>query len=364
MSSEREILLYEDYFPELNLKESTETTDIAPTASNLSGLSVPTVAVPLPQLIGYNQKIEAPEGYIFGLVPRNRTSLSNPDYPPSPAQPAAPDTPLDPIITRILVKTQERKVLLSVTNEVEQDILNLFDDSPSGINFADRDEDVAKVFLEYGTFHLNNQINNDFMTWLSSVATIKGSTNILNYSDMDKIHGVIGELKESLFKQAGKSSRTWIIVSPRIAHYLSTIDGFINHNKSVWFNKGRIDPKTSINPYVGSFGDTDVYTYTNTLLPGGQAGTTETTGEIYMGLLGGPNVSSIFYTPYKRYIVKSGDDPFTGHSVMWFKVRDNWILNPQDTLDQTLTSPDIPSPANNSRFVVKANITFGENLLV
>ena len=360
----KEILLYEDFFPELDIiTESTDSTDIATTASNLSTISTPTVSASLPQLIGYTQKIDAPEGFIFGLVPRSKTSISNPDYPASPAQPAAPDTPIDPIITRILVKTEERGVLLSVTNEVEQDILNLFDSSESEVQYFDKDEYVSQIFLDYGTYNLNNKVNADFMTWLSSVASVKGSTTIANFSEMNKINGVIGELKEALFKQTGKSGKTWIIVTPRIASYLSTMDGFVSHNKADWFNKGRIYPNTQYNPYVGSFGDTDVYVYTNNYLAGGSGATTSSSGEIYMGLSGGPNSSSILYTPFKKYIVKSGDDPYTGHSVMWFKIRDAWTLNPQDTLDQTNTGIDIPNPTNNSKFVVKANITFNENLL-
>jgi len=359
----KEILLYEEpVVLESNLTETSDVQDIANTNTKLSTIAKPMVSKTLPYLVGYVQPIDAPQGFIFGLTSRDKTSISNPDYPASEAQPSAPDTPQDSVITRKLVKTNERSVSISFTNEVEQDVMNLFDPTRSDIKYFGRDENIPQFFLEYGNFKLNNKVNDDFMSWLSSTATVKGSATIDDYSKMENLIGIIGELKEALFKQSGKSGRTWIIVSPRIANYISSVHGFINHNNADWFNNGRMTPSTEINPYVGTFGDTDVYEY-GTTLAGGTSGTTETDGFIYVGLQGGPGTSSVFYTPYKKYIVKTGDDPFTGHSVLWYKIRDAWNLNPQDTLDQSMTTTDLPTPTNNAKFIVKADISFSSTLL-
>lgn len=358
----KEILLYEESIvPEL--VETTDVQDIATTATDLTNTATPVVSQTLPFMIGYVQPINAPQGFIFGLTSRDRTSISDPDYPASPDQPVSPALPQDSIITRSLVKTQERSVLISFTNEVEQDVMSLFDPRDSSVNYFGKDEKVSQFFLEYGNYKLNNKVNADFMSWLGTTATVKGSATIANYSEMNKILGVIGELKEALFRQTGKSGKTWIVVSPRIANYLSTVESFVNHNNSEWFNKGRTSPKTDINPYVGSFGDTDVYVYNGAHLAGGVTGTTETSGFIYVGLQGGPSSASVFYTPYKKYIVRSGDDSHTGHSVLWYKIRDAWTLNPQDTLDETMTGTDLTAANNNSKFIVSASITFNETLL-
>jgi len=359
----KEILLYEEIISSPQLNEETNVQDIAKTDPKLTNIAVPTVSQTLPFMIGYVQNIDAPQGFVFGLTSKDKTAISDPDFPASPNNPSSPDLPNDAVITRSLVETSERSVIISFTNEVEQDVMNLFKPDLSNVNFYGTDNKVSQFFLEFGSYKLNNKINNDFMSWLGSVATIKGSATIASYSEMDKILGIIGELKEALFKQSGKSGKTWIVVSPRIANYLSTIDNFINHNNAEWFNNGRTSPDTHINPYVGSFGDTDVFVYNNAPLAGGISGTTETTGYIYIGLQGGPNSSSVFYMPYKKYILKGGSDSYTGQSSLFFKIRDAWTLNPQDTLDQTQTSTNTPIPNNNSKFVSKANVTFSENLL-
>ena len=355
----KEILLYEESI----ISENTDIQDIAKTEPNLAAVATPAVSQTIPQMISYVQNINAPQGFIFGVVPRAKTSINNPDYPATPSQPAAPDTPDDLIITRTSVNTNERNVVISFTNEVEQDIMNLFDPNDSSMNYFGRDEKVSQFFLDYGNYRINKKTDDDFMTWLGLKATNKGSTTISTYAEMDKILGIIGELKEALFRQSGKQSRTWIIVSPRVAAYLATINNFVNHNDSVWFNNGRKHPDTSINPYVGSFGDTDVFMYNSNVLPGGSTGTTETTGFIYMGLLGGPGTASIFYTPYKRYILKTGSDVDTGQSALIFKMRDSWSLNPQDTKDQAMSGTDIPNTDGISKFVVSSSITFSESLI-
>jgi hypothetical protein len=181
---------------------------------------------------------------------------------------------------------------------------------------------------------------------------------------MHKILGVIGELREALSKSTGKNGKPWIVVTPRIATYLASTVGFINHNKADWLNNGRINPDPTINPYIGSYGDIDVYT----MLPqgghpGGSTPTTETSGEIIMGYTGGPGISSIYYAPYKKYIVKGGSDPYTGQSTVFYRIRDAWTTNPQDTTDHSNTTTDISEPNGDSKYLVKAGITFSEALL-
>jgi len=360
----KEILLYEEDINLTSLTEETDVQDIAPTASNLTNIAVPAVSQTLPFMIGYVQNINASQGFVFGLTSRDKTSISNPDYPATPNNPASPDTPDDLIVTRSLIQTSERGVNISVTNEVEHDVMTLFNPTLSNTEFyGGENGKIGQFFLEYGNWRLNNKTNADFMNWLDGVCTVKGSATIDNYAEMDKILGIIGELKEALFKQSGKSGRTWIIVTPRIANYLSTVNGFVNHNNSEWFMNGRKIPSTSINPYVGTFGDTDVFVYNSSSLAGGTSATTETSGEIFMGLLGGPGTSSIFYTPYKKFVIKGGSDSYTGQSVMFFRIRDAWMLNPQDTLDENTTGTELPEPNNNSKFVVKADISFTETLL-
>jgi hypothetical protein len=218
--------------------------------------------------------------------------------------------------------------------------------------------------MEYGEWNLVSKINSDFITFLQTAASHKGSTVIDTYNDMHKIFGVIGELREALSKSTSKSGKPWIIVTPRIAAFISSTVGFISHNNAKWFNKGRIDPSTSINPYIGTYGDIDVYTH---LPAGGHPGSstpsTETAGEIIMGYTGGPSISSIYYTPYKKYIVRGGSDPQSGQSTIFYRIRDSWTTNPQDTRDHTTTSTEITTPNGDSKYLVRADLTFSEALL-
>ena len=374
--SKKEILLYEaDVLPDdFNIKiNETDSGDIARTDPKIQ-FGKPTVSVSLPMLIGYNQKLNSPSGFVFGLTKRDKTAIPGITFPETPATPEDPATPDDLVIIRKYVETTERQVVVGTTNEVEQDIMGLFGDDFNNLSGPDtalqhkagptESDKVARYFMEYGEWNLISKINSDFITYLQTAASNKGSVTIDTYNDMHKILGVIGELREALSKSTGKNGKPWIIVTPRIASFISSTVGFVNHNKAAWYNEDRIDLNPSINPYVGSYGDIDVYT----MLPiGGQPGsstpTTETTGEIIMGYTGGPGISSIYYSPYKKYIIKGGSDPYTGQSSVFYKIRDVWTTNPQDTKGHTAIDTTITEPSGDSKYLVKADLTFMEALL-
>jgi hypothetical protein len=376
--SKKEILLYEaDIITDSQLVENgqgTETGDIARTDPKVQ-FGKPTVSTTLPMLLGYTQKLNAPAGFVFGLTRRDKTNIAGVTFPETPENPEDPANPEDLVIIRKYVETQERQVVIGTTNEVEQDIMTLFGDDFNNLSGPDhaaiqqksgpteRDKG-AKYFMEYGEGNLGSKINTDFINYLQTAASNKGSVTIDTYNDMHKVLGVIGELREALSKSTGKNGKPWIIVTPRIAAFISSTVGFISHNKGDWYNKNRVDPNTSINPYVGSYGDIDVYT----MLPiGGHPGsstpTTETSGEIIMGYTGGPGISSIYYAPYKKYIIKGGSDAYTGQSSVFYKIRDIWTTNPQDTLDHSNTGTTINEPNGDSKYLVKADLNFMEALL-
>ena len=368
----KEILLYEaDVIVENG--QGTETGDIANTDPKIQ-FGKPAVSLTLPMLLGYTQKLNAPSGFVFGLTKRDKTQIPGITFPETPASPEDPATTDDLVIVRKYVQTQERQVIVGTTNEVEQDIMSLFGDDFGDLRGAEHGaahkagptetDKVAKYFMEFGEWNLVSKINNDFISYLQTAASNKGSATIDTYNDMHKILGVIGELREALSKSTGKNGKPWIIVTPRIASFISSTVGFVSHNKAAWYNETRVDPNTSINPYVGSYGDIDVYT----MLPiGGHPGsstpTTETSGEIIMGYSGGPGISSIYYAPYKKYIIKGGSDPYTGQSSVFYKIRDTWTTNPQDTKGHTAIDTTIDEPNGDSKYLVKADLTFMEALL-
>ena len=137
------------------------------------------------------------------------------------------------------------------------------------------------------------------------------------------------------------------------------------------FNVGRPIPNNKMNSYVMTMGDIEVYQYdSDGTVTGGSQGTTETSGRIYMGYMGDtPNSASIYYTPYKEYFIKGGDDYNTGQSMIAYRIRDHWSTNPLDTYDKSIDNVEIensttnPVGTNSSQFVVHADITFGENLI-
>jgi hypothetical protein len=110
----------------------------------------------------------------------------------------------------------------------------------------------------------------------------------------------------------------------------------------------------------------DIYTWdTKKDVTGGDGVTTEADGFIYMGLSGGPNTASVYYTPYNEYIIKGGSDAYTGQSTVFYKVRDAWETNPLDSYNKSMTDVTNPRPADNSsQYIVKADIVFNYSLLV
>ena len=264
--SKKEILLYEsdvitDYEILAENGQGTETGDIARTDPKIQ-FGKPQISITLPILLGYTQKLNSPAGFVFGLQRRDKTSITHPDFPESPENPVDPVLPEDLVIVRKYVETEVREAAISTTNEIEQDIMALFGDDFNNLPGPDtalqhkgeetESDKVAAYFLEYGEWNLISKINNDFVSYLQTAASNKGSVTIDTYNDMHKILGVIGELREALSKSTGKNGKPWIIVTPRIAAFISSTVGFISHNKGAWYNENRVDPNTSINPYVGS----------------------------------------------------------------------------------------------------------------
>jgi hypothetical protein len=368
-------ILYEekiDFSPIDRFKiEETDNGDIAVKPEN-TRFANSIVSKTLPALVGYVQTLTAPVGYIYGLKRRDMTSVANPDYPATPITPTSPDTPEDIVIIRKPIETVERTVAVSTTNEVEQDILAMFGDDfndkkirVTNISHKEVESDaVAKYFLEYGAWNMYKTINDDFMNWLSTEATLKGTATIDDSSQIWNLLGVLGELQEALYKSTGKSSSTWAIVSPRVAFFLSHWVG-TNTNGSFTMDNGRTLPSNEINPYVMTINNCDIYTWdTKKDVTGGDGVTTEADGFIYMGLSGGPNTASVYYTPYNEYIIKGGSDAYTGQSTVFYKVRDAWETNPLDSYDKSLTDITNPRPADNtSQYIVKADIVFNYSLL-
>ena len=358
-----------------NTEGDTNTTDIAQQARKEAFVKN-AISESLPYMIGYVQPLSGPVGFVFANKQKNETSVTHPATPPV----TVPDAPEDQIITRKLVETEIREVVLDFTNEAIEDINRLFGD-----NFADYYDryqksggeiwegpngEIANFFLQLGQQRMTSKINKDFISWLGRTATNKGNALISTYAEMANIFGIIGELRESLYKSTHKSGSYWILVTPRIAGFLASTVGSSMNNGADVFNKGRTAPTNRKNGYVMTMGDIDVYQFDSLNdVTGGTGASSEMTGEIYMGFTGGPGVSSVYYMPYKEYLVQGGDDYYSGQSSVFYRVRDAWTTNPLDTFDQSQTRPELPntptSPreSNLSQFIVKADITFGERLL-
>lgn len=352
---------------------STSTIDISKQI-NKTKFVQNAISLSLPSMIGYVQQLDGPAGYIFGLKQRQDTAVTGTD-------------PLDQIVTRKSIQTEIREVKMEMTDEVIQDVENLFG-SDFEKNFYDYQQsggevwngpnkEIAKFFLDIGMQRMSNKINTDFVNWLSTVATIKGTSNIATYSDMSQIFGIIGELREALYKNTGKSGKVWILVTPKIAAFLSSTIGSTMNNGSDVYNKGRTIPDNKINGYVLTMGDIDVYQYDfykNTPpVTGGTVADSELTGQIYMGFSGGAGVSSVFYIPYKEYVVHGGGDFYSGQSAVFYRVRDAWETNPLDTYNNTQTGVEMGgtgpkgtidiTKTNTSQYIVKSDITFGFKLI-
>jgi hypothetical protein len=363
----------------INTQGDTNTTDIAQQANKTSFVKN-AISSSLPFMMGYVQPLDGPAGFVFGMKQRKDTSVQ---HQVTPGQPTIPTDPSDEIITRKLIETGIREVVVDFTNEAGEDIQNLFGDN-FGDNFAafqasggevwnGQNEPLAGFFLHIGMQRMTNKINKDFTDWLDEVATLKGSSVIPAYTDMANIYGIIGELRESLYKTTHKSGECWVLVSPKIAAFLSSTIGSTMNNSADVYNRGRRHANNTENGYVMTMGDIDVYQYDffqgNPDVTGGTQSDTESQGIIYMGFRGGPGVSSIFYTPYKEYIVQGGEGFYTGQSNVYYRVRDSWCTNPLDTYDRSQTVVDLgtagPDPRlqQKSQFINKVEIIFGQQLI-
>ena len=354
---------------------NTNTTDIARNAP-IARLAQNAISKSLPYMIGYVQPISGPGAYAMGLTWKEDTKIADAYANAALATRVTPGTNPqdDPVIVRQYIDTDIREVKLDLTNETAQDIEALFGDNfPENYDKFQKSggevfgkgailDELPKFFLTVGQQRMTHKINTDFTTWLESIASVKGTHTIDSYDKMDEIIGVLGELRETLYKGTDKTARLWALVSPRIANFLATFYG-TQFNSANALETGRRKPSDKENGYVFTMGDIAIYqspmvakkttdgseTYTDQL---------EATGEIYMGMTGGPDTSSVYYYPYKEYIVQGGGDYYTGQSNVFFRVRDTWSTNPLDTLDKKQQTPTTPKANKNSSYVVKANIVF------
>jgi len=109
MSQEK--ILVEEEIISSNLLESTDVTDIAQLDPKIR-LSKPTISLSIPAMIGFTQTLDAPEGFVFGVTKRDRTTIINGPYPPTLISPSQPETPEDLVISRKLMKTEVREILV------------------------------------------------------------------------------------------------------------------------------------------------------------------------------------------------------------------------------------------------------------
>ena len=414
-----EKLLYESQIVEAEtIAPGSGQTDIAQqTPKTFLARSV--LSQSLPYMIGFVQKLYTPTGFVFGFKSRDTTAITHSDFPASnqgtpsknitgadehfttrnPADPMtvtnevdglggtvpaeqatdSPAQPDDPLIIRRLVQTETREIVFDLTNETIQDINSLFGtDFPELLGRFiekggelygfDNDEDVLTVALE--SFFLpqmmsraTQKINTDFTNWADAISTNIGTVQIPDLGSMHNIFTAIGEMREKLSDQTNKSGSVFIICTPRIANYIAGTLGMTASNGGFFLEKGKPNQNPHLNGFIGQFGDIKVYQYR------GQR--TNNIESIIMGFDGvnGPNTASVYYHPYKEYIIQGGDNYTTGHSNIFYRVRDTWTVNPQDTFDKTQTSPiqdpanDLPNDDNTSQYLVRAEFDITERAI-
>lgn len=352
----------------INTEGDTNTTDIAQQAPKLV-VAQNAISESLPYMISFVQTLNSSVGYIFGLQQKDKTAI-----------PDIANQGDDVVMLRKFVQTKVREVKLEMTNETIQDIQALFGSSfPSNYSkflasggevWDGPNAPLARFFLSMARQRIISKINTDFVTWVESVSTKKGKADIATWGDMHEIIGIISELREALFKNTGKSSSYWLLVSPKIAAFLSTFYGR-QHNDSALYTQGRRFPNNYENGYVTTIGDIQVFQYDfyDDLVTGGTESDSESEGKMFMGYKGGAGTSSVYYTPYNEYIVQGGEDFSTGQASVFYRVRDSWETNPLDTYDETLTEPElgtltqpVPNP-NKSQYIVSVDLTFGSKLI-
>jgi hypothetical protein len=363
-------------------------------------------------MLGFVQPLTSPVSFVFGFQDRKNTSISHTGYPAAnqftpptgqgdnttyttkkPADPLtlageqdgnrgtvpaeqALDTapqPEDPVIIRRLVETDVREVVFDMTNETIQDINTLF---------QDEFPDLLQKFIEEGgelygfnsspdvySMSLENfflpqmmnkacaKINTDFISWADSTASVIGDVSIPTLQDMNIVFTAIGEMRERLATNTNKSGSVFIIATPRIANYIAGTLGMTNSNGGFFLEKGKPNQNPHLNGFIGQFGDVKVYQY---------RGARPEDESIIMGFDGenGPNTASVYYHPYKEYIIQGGDNFSTGQSSVFYRVRDAWTTNPLDVYDGLMTSPeDKPNTAGTSQYLIKATFTISEKAI-
>ena len=356
---------------EAGTAKGTDTTDIS-RQERKALFSKSLASKTLPALIGYVQPITSPAAYVFGLKDRdgNDTTLTLPVVDPNNPAPVnnpegTPDTASvtdrDLTIERKEIITGLREIMMNITNEVEQDINTLFAGDFAS-EYADymlygpnTDDTLSTFFIAYATWKMTQKTDEEFVKWLETRATNIGSLVIPSYSEMDLVLGAIAELTEKLFLDNDRSGSTWVIVPPRIASYLATTIG-ANQDKELLkaVRDIKLDPISgqSADPIqataVLKMGNIEIYQSPDMTSP-----------KMFAGIIGGPNESSIFYSPYTEYFVQGGSDYNTGQSNVFFRLRDTWTTNP---LEVELISSENPRPSTTgvttSSYVVSCDVDF------
>jgi hypothetical protein len=396
------------------ISPGTGSTDIAQQAPK-ARLARNVLTQSLPFQLGFVQPLTSPVSFVFGFQDRGNTDITHSDFPltnkqppsaeryglppgtpptaaeithpstsrnPSDPQtiadtdglggenPAAPSVPSpanpeDPIIIRRLVEAQVREVIFDMTNETIQDIDSLFkDEFPELLQkFIDRggelygfdtNSDVYSASLE--NFFLPQminkataKINTDFINWADDVSSKLGTVTIPTLQDMSNIFTAIGEMREALSKNTNKSGSVFILCTPRIANYIAGTLGMTNSNGGDFLERGKPNQNPHLNGFVGQFGDVKVYQV--------RGSRTVTDESIIMGFDGemGANTASVYYCPYKEYIIQGGDDYMTGQSSVFYRVRDTWSTNPLDVFAGDFGNPEgVPTVTDSSKYLVKA----------
>ncbi len=326
---------------------STNTDDIAKVIPKV-GFANSVASRTLPAVLGYVQPMESPSGFIFAMKrgPAENQNSVEPylkgDVDGGTTGPTAGTSGAEDLqITRKSVNTVMREVLIDCTNELTQDVDKLFGDNFEKVfrNFLYYDgtdvdlEDafeidtmndkestdlpLSKFFIEYATWRMSRKTNVDFINWIDTVATGLGTVTITAPGDINTLKLALAEAKSELYKNTGKTGRTWILASPETINYLLMDKTTCTPDNKMTRKGKRIATSEDYN-YVFSCGEVDYYQDINL------------TSQIYAGITGGPGVSSVYYTPYKEYFVQGGEDYQTGQSNIWFRTRDAWSTNPLD----------------------------------
>ena len=150
-----------------------------------------------------------------------------------------------------------------------------------------------------------------------------------------------------MVKRGKMGGRVWVVCSPIIAGTLSSVHGAFDNSVSEFTKVNR--PNSYDNTYVTTLGNMDIYVSPYL-----------TTDKLIMGVIGGPNSSSIYYTPYKEYVVIGSGDVNTGHNNFFYRVRDDWATNPLDTFDgaEPSTGTEVTPVTGASDYLVSATVTY------